>query len=477
MKPLQIVLISTYELGRQPFGLASPAAWLQAAGMSVSCQDLALDAMEITLIEQADLVAFYLPMHTATRIAIPLLQRVKKHNPQAHLCCYGLYAPLNESYLRNLGVDTILGGEFERGLVRLAEKLAASTPRGNTERALSLATTRQTNDPDLPLISHERQHFLSPRRDGLPALQRYATLDMGDGIQRTVGYTEATRGCKHTCRHCPIVPVYEGHFRVVQRAVVLADIRNQVAAGAQHLTFGDPDFFNGPGHAMSIVEALHNEFPDLTYDVTIKVEHLLQHQALLPKLKATGCLFITSAVEAVDDEILGLLAKGHTRADFIAAVRLLQEIGLQLNPTFVAFTPWMTVDGYRDLLQLIAELDLIDQITPIQYAIRLLITAQSHLLTLPSIKALVHPFDGQALVYPWNHPDPAVDALQERIIALVEQAERSSQSRRAIFAQVWSLTQEYLPLKSQGIEANRLLSIVAKEKERNLPKLSEPWYC
>jgi hypothetical protein len=41
-----------------------------------------------------------------------------------------------------------------------------------------------------------------------------------------------------------VVPVYNGVFRIVQRDVVLADIRQQVAMGAEHITFGDPDFFN-----------------------------------------------------------------------------------------------------------------------------------------------------------------------------------------------------------------------------------------
>ena len=48
---------------------------------------------------------------------------------------------------------------------------------------------------------------------------------------------------------------------MVQREIVLADIRQQVAAGAQHITFGDPDFFNGPGHAIAIVEALARGIP------------------------------------------------------------------------------------------------------------------------------------------------------------------------------------------------------------------------
>ena len=461
MKPYHVLLLSTYELGRQPFGLASPAAWLRAAGMVVTCLDLTIVALADAAVQRADLIAFHLPMHTATRIAVPLIGRVRALNPQAHLCCYGLYAPLNEPYLRNLGVATILGGEFEEGLVALATALQANR--------LTIMS--------LPAISLQRQRFQTPERADLPALQRYAFLDLGDGQPRTVGYTEATRGCKHTCRHCPIVPVYGGQFRVIGRDVVLADIRNQVAVGAQHITFGDPDFFNGPGHAIPIIKALHSEFPDLTYDVTIKVEHLRQHADLLPVLRDTGCLFITSAVEAVDDTILNLLGKGHTRAEFIGVTTQLRALGLTLNPTFVAFNPWISVEGYRDLLRVIAELDLVDNVAPIQYAIRLLITAQSALLELPSIKALIHPFDEQALVYPWYHTDPQVDALQQTIIDLVAQAEQAGQSRQTIFAQVWALTEEYVGVLANGAQPETMQAVIAREKRRFTPRLSEPWYC
>ena len=259
---MNVLLISTYELGRQPFGLASPAAWLRDAGATVRCLDLAVEPLDGDAVLAADLIAFYVPMHMATRMSVPIIEHVRAKNPTAHLCCFGLYAPMNEPYLRRLGVDTILGGEFEAGLRQLVERL--SSP--------------ETVAPaDLPLISLERQQFQIPLRHSLPDLRQYAHLTLGDGREAVVGYTEATRGCKHLCRHCPIVPVYNGRFRVVQRDIVLADIRQQIEAGAQHITFGDPDFFNGPGHALPIVEALHREFPDVTYDVTIKVEHLLKY--------------------------------------------------------------------------------------------------------------------------------------------------------------------------------------------------------
>src|SRR6266852_8506609 len=326
---VNIVLISIYELGRQPFGLASPAAWLRKRGHKVAVLDLSRQSLNENAIRGAELIAIYLPMHTATRLAAPLIPQLRKQNPGAQLCCYGLYAPMNVEYLRGLGVSTILGGEFEEGLLHLAERLA-------------IGKEQKTEPQAEPLISMARLQFEVPDRSGMPPMEKYAHLIVpGDGY-RIVGSTEASRGCKHLCRHCPIVPVYKGVFRIVSRDVVLEDVRRQVVAGAQHITFGDPDFFNGIGHALAIVEGLHREHPHLTYDVTIKIEHLRKHRKHLARLRDTGCLFVTSAAESVDDEVLTLLEKGHTRADFLAVVKDFRALGLILQPTFVPFTPWTT---------------------------------------------------------------------------------------------------------------------------------------
>jgi hypothetical protein len=123
VKHVNIVLISTYELGRKPFGLASPAAWLRKRGHPLVCLDLSRQALNESAVRAASLIAIYLPMHTATRLAAKLIPTLRELNPQAHLCCYGLYAPMNADYLRTLGVATILGGEFERELAQLAERL------------------------------------------------------------------------------------------------------------------------------------------------------------------------------------------------------------------------------------------------------------------------------------------------------------------------------------------------------------------
>jgi hypothetical protein len=258
--------------------------------------------------------------------------------------------------------------------------------------------------------------------------------------------------------------VYNGTFRVVERGVVLEDIRRQVAAGAEHITFGDPDFFNGPGHAAAIIQALHAEHPRLTYDATIKIEHLLRYRELMPVLKQTGCLFVTSAVESIDDAVLEKLAKGHTRADFIEAVSLMRRAELSLAPTFVTFTPWTTWEGYRELLHVIADLEIVENVGPIQLAMRLLIPAGSRLLELADIRERIGPFDPAALSYKWRHSDPELDRLCAEIQRLIQREERHKATRSEIFGKIWELAQGRPPDFHLGSRAT-------------IPYLNEPWYC
>ncbi len=448
---MKVVLISPYELGRQPFGLAEPAAWLRARGFEVICIDLSQSSLEDHVIEDAGLIAIHLAMHTATRIAVEALPRIRALAPRAYLCVYGLYAPVNEAYFTSLGVRGVLGGEFEADLLELATRV---------------------REDDLPEVFHrsrvEKLAFRVPDREHLPPLEQYAQL-LGAGPEPlTLGFAEGSRGCKHLCRHCPVVPVYQGRFRIVPVDVVLADIAQQVAAGAQHISFGDPDFLNGPTHALRLVRALHAQHPNVTYDATIKVEHLLKHRSVLPELAATGCRFVTSAVESIDDDVLAKLEKNHTCADFEEAVRLMREAGIALAPTFVAFHPWSTLDGYLGLLNKLIELDLIESVPAIQLSIRLLVPQGSRLLALPGFDQLIGRFDPKLLGYPWVHADPRVDALHRTVQAAAELGEQNSWTRTETFTQIWEATH-----KALGLDA----SPIAPPTSAPPPHHSEPWYC
>ena len=449
---MKVVLINPYELGRQPFALAQPAAWLKEAGHQVCCLELSLQQLDDVALGHAELVAVYVGMHTAARIAAEALPRIRALAPQAHVSVYGLYAPMNDGLFRSLGAKTVFGGEVEPHLLSLADQLSRGESPSQDEAQINLSKVT----------------FRVPDRSTLPEISRYAHLRLGGGATRIVGFVEGSRGCKHLCRHCPVVPVYKGKFRVVPVDVVMGDIRQQVAVGAEHVSFGDPDFLNGPTHALRLAHALHSEFPALTYDATIKVEHIIKLQRVLPVLKETGCLFVISAVEAVDDVVLGHLDKNHTNADFDRAVALLRDVGISFAPTFVAFTPWTTLRGYIELLERLVSLRLVESVPPIQLAIRLLIPLGSYLLHIPGFVEMIETYDEQLLGYPWKHEDPAVDELQCRIQGLVESAEQLALDRKAVFAEIWFLAHE-----ASGVPVPALPADLGDP----IPHMSEPWYC
>lgn len=449
---MKIVLINPYELGRQPFALAQPAAWLRADGFNVKCLDLSIQRLDVNDFADVSLIAVYLGMHTATRLAMQFVPRLREYAPCAHLCAFGLYAPMNQTVLHDLGFGTLLGGESEPALHDLAVRVRNGAAPEFTEA---------------PIVTLAKVPFLIPDRSDLPPLSSYAHLNMPDGTRRTVGFAEASRGCKHLCRHCPVVPVYNGRFRIVPVDVVMGDIAQQVAAGANHISFGDPDFLNGPTHARRIVSALQNDYPQISFDATIKVEHLINHADLLPELAAAGCLFITSAVESVDDAVLTRLDKGHNAADFDTAVGLLRDVDIAMSPTFVPFTPWTTVDGYIALLRRLIELDLVHNVPPVQLAIRLLVPEGSYLLRLDDIHEVVDPFDPEMLGYPWRHANFAVDALQREVELLA--ADEKDRSREELFAAIWDAAHAAAGRRAPRISINT--------HSTPIPYLSEAWYC
>ena len=258
----RIVLISPYDLGRQPFALAEPAALFSNADYEVECLDLSQHKLTAEILAPASIVFIYLSMLTATRIAVEAMPRIQQMAPRARIAVFGWYAPVNEEFLRELGVDAVFGGESETDMLAYAESISAADDHPARHHKV---------------VNLKRIDFMVPDRQSLPALDKYSQLVFPDGDRRVMGFTETTRGCKHLCRHCPVVPVYNGRFYAVPADIVLEDIRQQVAKGAQHISFGDPDFLNGPLHAQRVIEAMHEEFPSLTYDAVIKIEHLIKH--------------------------------------------------------------------------------------------------------------------------------------------------------------------------------------------------------
>jgi radical SAM superfamily enzyme YgiQ (UPF0313 family) len=458
----EILLVSCYELGHQPFHLASLQTRLSKAGYAPLPVDTAVEPLTDEAILNARLVGISVPMHTALRLGERLAQRVRSLNPSAHICFYGLYASLNADYLLQGTIDSAIGGEYEEPLLQLIVALE----HGQHTVIAGVSTHQHSSKPWI-----QRTPSLVPERHQLASLDRYAHLEL-NGKSVLAGYTETTRGCKHTCQHCPITPVYRGRFFAVPLEVVLEDIRIQIEQGARHITFGDPDFFNGPTHALHITRALHAEYPQATFDATIKIEHLLKHRRLLPELRELGCAFIVSAVESINDSVLRHLDKGHTAADVATAFDMMAEVDIPLRPSLMPFSPWETLDSYIALLNFFEERRLIEHVDPVHFSIRLLIPPGSALLDSVEDKTWLGELDAAAYTYRWQHPDPRMDDLQREVAALVEQAQQLQADSIETFFHIKALA-----LAANGQDICVSSGIQAYGTKKVLPHLTESWFC
>ncbi len=421
---MRVLLASTYELGHQPLHVASPAAALRAAGHDVRCVDLAVERWHD--VDWAERIAFSVPMHTAMRLAVRAAEQVREQRPELPICFYGLYAPVSRDRTLGRVADRLIAGEYEPALVRWV-----------------------AGEPEEALVQLGRGSFELPARDLLPPLESYAHLAL-DGEERPVGYVEASHGCVHMCRHCPIPSVYDGRIRIVGADTVLADIEQLVALGARHITFGDPDFLNGRKHSLAIVHAMHERFPDLTFDCTTKVEHVLEFAHLWPELAACGCLFVVTAVELLNDEILARLDKGHDARQVADAVALLREHGIEPRPSLMPFTPWTTHEDVADIVRFVERHDLIGNVDPVQFSIRLLVPEGSLVLERDDWEPGA--YDPDALSWTWSSP---LDGLQRELAHIAERGGEFGEIRAAVLGG---------PQLEMGSIEGR-------------PRLTEPWFC
>lgn len=460
---MKVLLISTYELGHQPLHVASPAAALLRQGHEVSCIDLSVQPWDPAYLTGIDALAISVPMHTAMRLAVQVAETVRQLRPELSICLYGLYAGISHETVVGSVADRVISGEYEQALVAWIDglhRVAAATRDGDESGAQG------------QIVHLQRGRFETPARHLLPPLDRYARLVLA-GEERLAGYVETSHGCGFNCRHCPVPTVYGGRIRIVGAETVLADIDQLVEAGATHITFGDPDFLNGVHHSRRVVAAMHERHPDLTFDCTTKVELILRHRDLWPEFAEAGCLFVVSAFETVNDEILDILDKGHSRADMEEATNVLRAQGIEVRPSLLPFTPWTTLEDMVDLMDFVAEHDLIGNVDPVHYSIRLLVPEGSLLLDEPPMTPYLGSYIPEKLSYEWTAADPRTDVLQQSIAQTVEKAASVDQPLGQTYAQVRHLVRE-----AAGLDTSHgPIDNVGAETVQERPRLSEAWFC
>jgi radical SAM superfamily enzyme YgiQ (UPF0313 family) len=480
---VKVLLCSTYELGHQPLGIAGPAAALISAGHDVETADLSFEPWPAEAISRAEAIVFSIPMHTATELAMQAAQRIADDGPRPPLAFIGLYASVLEDHPLLRPSDFLGAGETAQVLERWLEQLSDGPSVGATPQSPPLQASIDLGPVALPATPPPARGLLAP-------LDRYARYLEG-GRSELAASVESTRGCNHRCRHCPVASVYGGRSRAIALESVLADIAQVVSMNATHISFADPDFLNRPTHALAVAHGLHDRFPQVTFDATVKIEHILRHRSLWQELRRSGLTFVVSAFESTDDELLQVLDKGHTADDEAEAVAILRSAGVEIRPSWLPFTPWTTLGSLASLLEFSARADLVGSTDSVQYSIRLLLPRGSLLMADPDpvLEEATRPDgtttpDGQGAASPatfsgslaWRHRDPRIDELQRAMASLVEASASAECSPQETFTELWALCRHTgAPLGDEPPAADpRYLSTVPGHAR---PRLSEAWFC
>lgn len=463
----RLLLLSTFELGAQPLGCAAPTALLRAAGHEVRQRDLSVEDWPEEDLLWAEAVACSVPMHTAMRLGLQALERLRARRPRLPIAFHGLYAPA----ALTTGVlgpgDLAAAGDVDAALLSWAS-WASDSQHGQE------GETTQVSIGLAPIKSRELDDWLLPARGDLPTLDRYARLVAGDEL-RLVGAVEASQGCNHTCRHCPVPVIYAGRSRPLAKEAVAADIDQLVLAGAGHIHFADPDFLNRPRHALAVARQLHERHGELSFDATIKVSHILRHAPLFAELASYGLSFVISAFESTSETVLAHLDKGHVLADEEQAVAILRAVGVEIRPSLLPFTPWTVREDLLELFDFIARNDLIWNVDPVQYGVRLLIPPGSLLLEPQDelLEQAITGYDKAALGFTWRSPDPLLDELQQEIAALSELAAVGAEAINESYRAIRDLTYRRLSRRDRGAPEPTSIGVPGPER----PRLSESWFC
>jgi radical SAM superfamily enzyme YgiQ (UPF0313 family) len=468
---MRVLLLSTYELGHQPLGIAAPAAALEAAGHETCGVDLSMSELEADDLAWAEAVAISIPMHTATRLGLEAIAAVRLVRPDLPVAWHGLYAPVLAGNDLVRPTDLLVAGEAIPAL--LAWLRSTESERSGEVGAGEMGGGSAGVAGVLVELGPARpaRSGLRPLRRDLPPLEGYARLKVGRREVVTASVAAST-GCNHRCRHCPVAPIYQGRSRPVDATSVMDDVAHVVAAGAGHVSFADPDFLNRPAHALDVARRLHTEFPTLTFDATVKVEHIIRYPDVWPELRRSGLLFVVSAFESVDNAVLQRLDKGHSVADEAVALDRVRSAGIELRPSWLPFTPWTTLDSVAALLEFVAEQDLIWSTDPVQYSIRLLLPSGSLLLDEPDdalTRSLGAVVDGNT---EWVSMHPGVDDLQASIAGCAEAA--GDEPPDIAFAAIWELARTAgVPLARTPPPPSVRPWLPGPER----PRLTESWFC
>lgn len=259
---------------------------------------------------------------------------------------------LPEETLRRSGADYVVLGEGEqtlRELVDFCRGARFARPDGLAWRdgADIMVTPRAqfiANPDDLPLPA---RHLLD--------MERYFAINRPHGPQTTprVANMITSRGCPGTCVFCAIHGIWGKAFRGRSVANVLVEIRELVHKyGVAEIQFEDDNLTFDRGRAAALFRALRDEFPGLRWGAPNGVAVWALDEELVGLMAASGCHFVTLAVESGNQRVLTEVMRKPLRlekAKYYADK--LRARGIRVDAMFVIGLPGETKAEIEDTVR------------------------------------------------------------------------------------------------------------------------------
>lgn len=393
---MKILLISTDEVGFQPLGLACAKPYLSSLA-EVELVDISV--MQEPTCDNYDLIAFSIPTFGAIEQSIQLMTKFRNNGYSKPLICYNQYATVQpESFLLDDNCFIVMG-EYETVL----EELVNAYLEKKSLNAIDFVYSQENKNP---LKNLKRTKFLTPDRTSLPKLSNYAYKN-----GKLVGNIETMRGCAHGCTYCSVFAAYQKRVVKIPDEIILKDIDYVVQKGAEHITFIDADFFSTGKKGVRLIKQMHQKYPKLTFDITLRLDDVVRYREFFPALKKYGCIEITSAFEFPSDVVLKEFDKRITLQDMDEGLAILREVQIPIVPTFISYNPWANAEDMIEFGQYLNNTGLMSDIDDMQLKTRLLLYKGSPLLENKTIQKLALMDKGYH--YEWKHIDQEVDQMYE----------------------------------------------------------------
>lgn len=300
---------------------------------------------------------------------------VRKEFGSVPIIVGGLYATYAFEQFLNVYPDVFcIVGEGEEAIVKILD---------NINWAKDTAQMKELTQSECPnlafmdggkLITTKRSVLDLSCMNNVPAHIFAKRINDAEGCVRM----EASRGCPwNNCSYCVLKMKYCGHkWRPYPVEKVVEEMKNLSADGVKTVYFTDEEFISGDYDRMeeladkiisakkcgeisldfhfaasTSVKAVFGKYCDLP----ITQERI---NAVLLKLKEAGLRSLFLGIESGSDSQLRRYCKGVTAEQSVAAIELLNKLGIEQDIGYIIFDPLVTVDELMQTVEFLERCNL-----------------------------------------------------------------------------------------------------------------------